>query len=649
MDTEMEDLTPKTKGIDLAFRNVTVARNSKVILSGISGHARPGELLAIMGPSGAGKTTLLNTLAGRVPMASGEIILGGQLLNKRLKRKIAYVLQQDIFFSNLTLRETLTFVAMIRLPDYVFKEEKMKRLQEIVDTLDLNKCLDTNIGDMWMPGLSGGEKKRASIACELIHDPVIIFLDEPTTGLDSSTTSSLISTLSAYAEKSHKTIVCSIHQPSSQLFFQFHKLLLLSQGQVAYFGETTKVIDHFASLGIPIEEHYNPADFIMEKLKEDEDARVKAVSAMKALQEKYSIAGNMLLSASAEADVPENPSRISTKIRGAVYKIIRKPPASSSNVEVDANITDTGSVHMSLLDLEKPTNDDNKKWPTGFVTQYTQLTIRTFRESQKRILEKMKILENLLICAIVCLIYFQLPRNEETLRDRMGAVFFISAHWGFIPLFDAVTSFPMERVVINKERSAGWYRLSAYYCAKMTSELLLIIIQPTVFVVIAYWVIGLNGIAAFFATLGTVFIDSIAGQSFGLFVGIACMEVSEAMTVSIMLQMGIMLLGGLFTRSLPFWLDWLKYVSFLHYSFHSLMFLEFHEAPPVQCASNRNSSVFLSCREPNITSHTIPSKEVLQYYNVTWNYWQYILPLLFFTIIFRTLGYIVLRFFRKPV
>ena len=100
---------------------------------------------------------------------------------------------------------------------------------------------------------------------------------------------------------------------------------------------------------------------------------------------------------------------------------------------------------MSLLDLEMGNeipddSDDSSKWPTGFCTQYTQLTIRTFRESRKRILDKWKFLDNLLICAFVCLIFFRLPRNEETLRDRMGAIFFISAHWGFIPLFDAVSS-----------------------------------------------------------------------------------------------------------------------------------------------------------------------------------------------------------------
>ncbi|KAJ8299312.1 hypothetical protein KUTeg_023372 [Tegillarca granosa] len=132
-------------GVELLFKDVNVHAGSKHLVKDVSGMASPGQLLAIMGPSGAGKTTLLNALAGRCGVTSGEITLNGMSINKNMKRKVCYVLQQDIFFPNLTLKETLVFTAMIRLPDSMPKKQKMDKVNEIIDGLDLHKCLGTNL------------------------------------------------------------------------------------------------------------------------------------------------------------------------------------------------------------------------------------------------------------------------------------------------------------------------------------------------------------------------------------------------------------------------------------------------------------------------------------------------------------------------
>lgn len=163
--------------MELDFRNLCVEVDKKLILNNVSGLACPGELLAVMGPSGAGKSTLLNTLAGRTPLSSGTISVNGHNITKDLRRKICYVLQQDIFFSSLTLKETLQFTARIRLPEKMSNEQITSKVNEIIQDLDLSRCVDTIMGDVWVRGLSGGEKKRASIACELITDPVTILLD----------------------------------------------------------------------------------------------------------------------------------------------------------------------------------------------------------------------------------------------------------------------------------------------------------------------------------------------------------------------------------------------------------------------------------------------------------------------------------------
>jgi ATP-binding cassette subfamily G (WHITE) protein 1 len=159
----------------------------KVILKNISGVFKAGRLTAVMGASGAGKTSLLNLIAGEVNKGavSGDILVNGEAVIGRAIKKISgFVFQDDVILATMTVREAIAMSATLRLPNSISAEQKMKKVDDLIKTLNLTKCQNTVIGNAQIKGISGGERKRTAMAMELITDPGVLFLDEPTSGLD---------------------------------------------------------------------------------------------------------------------------------------------------------------------------------------------------------------------------------------------------------------------------------------------------------------------------------------------------------------------------------------------------------------------------------------------------------------------------------
>jgi len=257
---------------------VNVKKEKLKILHKVSGHAVPGEFLAIMGPTGSGKTTLLNVLAERLTHnVSGKILVNGLPPTKNFKRQCALVQQEDILFPNLTVEQTLNFTASLRLPDEMGPAQKRERVNNIIDMLNLGKAKKTIIGGPYRRGISGGEKKRVNIGNQLLTDPTLIFLDEPTSGLDTSSAINLLQILKGMASFGY-CIVASIHQPSSQMFELFDKLLFLVEGRNIYFGKANEAIDYFSRIGLKCERFYNPADFMMGLILKEELSKIKGES-----------------------------------------------------------------------------------------------------------------------------------------------------------------------------------------------------------------------------------------------------------------------------------------------------------------------------------------------------------------------------------
>ncbi|XP_033228219.1 ABC transporter G family member 27 isoform X4 [Belonocnema kinseyi] len=564
-----------SRPIQLVFRGLQVVKEKRSLLRDVSGVVKPGELLAVMGPSGCGKTTLLNCLSGRVGIDSGEIWLNRERLTKRLRRRICYVQQQDIFFSDLTLRQTLEYQARLRLPDMLSYTQKMQCVDHIIKVLDLVACQDTIIGDYSKRGLSGGEKKRTSIACELLTNPSLMLLDEPTSGLDSHSAQALIIRLKKYAEQEGKSIVVTVHQPSSRMFHSFSKLLLLSRGQVAYYGFTANIGRFFSNIGLALLPHYNPADFISK----DEE-------------------GHTLW------------------------------------LDTQSHASSTAS-------------DDDYiwQWPTSFWSQFKVLSERNFQDARPRMLSRLNWLQTIALGLLAGLLWLKLPRTEEALHDIQGWMFFSTTYWMLFAHFGALSSFPPERQVINKERLSGSYRLSAYYLAKMCGELPLTITLPAVYHLISYPMLGFHSPAVFITLLAFLLLNTVVAQSVGFFVGACCLDLQVSITASALYTLATQLLGGYLATAVPPWLSWARYASMVHYAYQNMQILEFGVGDPILCSQ---PSKFPECSNGT----TIPLSAILERQGGVRGsglpLWANTAILVTFLIVFRTLGYLVLRFYRVP-
>ena len=219
--------------------------NGNYVLREVSAHFPPASLNAVMGPSGAGKTTFMNALAGRALYGdiSGKIFIDGapSQFGQPGAPKIGYVPQDDIMHDNYTVYQNLYYSAMLRLPKDMPKAQKLRIIDDVLLVLELDHLIDQRVGNADKRGISGGQKKRVNIAMELVAYPRVLFLDEPTTGLDSTACDKVCQCLKRLTSLGI-TVICVIHQPRYSVFRTFDNLLLLGKGgQTVYHGSTDGV------------------------------------------------------------------------------------------------------------------------------------------------------------------------------------------------------------------------------------------------------------------------------------------------------------------------------------------------------------------------------------------------------------------------
>ncbi|RHZ83226.1 hypothetical protein Glove_99g54 [Diversispora epigaea] len=266
-----------SKTFDIEFEDLGLVLPSGIeIMKGVSGSLVHGRTCAIMGPSGSGKTTLVSLLTGKIRRTDGKIkvkkfnengieVIGTSRQLDYYRKLIGFVPQEDIMLREPTIREILVHSALMRLPTEMPREEKKQKVIDVIKFLELSHVMDTVIGDEESRGISGGQRKRTNIGMELVAEPSILFLDGPTSGLDSATALEVCKLLKKVVKHQGITVAAVIHSPSENAFKMFDDLMLLGKGgRVVYFGPRDEAMNYFNDLGFVLPEDESEPDFIME-------------------------------------------------------------------------------------------------------------------------------------------------------------------------------------------------------------------------------------------------------------------------------------------------------------------------------------------------------------------------------------------------
>uniref|UniRef100_A0A3P9MKR1 Broad substrate specificity ATP-binding cassette transporter ABCG2 n=1 Tax=Oryzias latipes TaxID=8090 RepID=A0A3P9MKR1_ORYLA len=591
---------------------------------------KPG-LNAILGPTGSGKSSFLDILAARKdPIGlSGEVLIDGAPQPPNFKCLSGYVVQEDIVMGTLTVRENLRFSAALRLPGSVSQREKEVRVNHLLKELGLTKVADSKVGTQMTRGISGGERKRTSIGMELIIDPAVLFLDEPTTGLDASTANSVLLLLKRMASHG-RTIIMSIHQPRYSIYRLFDSLTLLVSGKMVYHGPAPNALDYFANIGYSCEPHNNPADFFLDVINGD-------FTATTSTKGHNSEELDFEMWSSARRNIKEH---LVAEYRSSSY------------------CSDT-RAELKRISQNKECNSQTKSriitYNSSFAQQLRWVLQRTFQNLMLNPQTSVaQLTVNIFLALIVGAIFFGVKNDQSGIQNRMGALFFITTNQCFSTV-SAAELFISERKLFVHEYISGYYRVSVYFLSKILSDITMRTVTSLIFSLIVYFMIGLKStVAAFLIFTLTVTLVAYTATAMTMAISADQSVVALANILMTITFVFMMIFSGLLVNlpSIMDWLAWLKYFSIPRYGLAALKInefvgLKFCEEHIIQLANS--SAGIINCTVTT-AGQTCTGEQYLDYLGIeysSWGLWENHVALTVMMVIFLIVAYLKLRFIQK--
>ncbi|KAM3963649.1 ATP-binding cassette subfamily G member 4 [Aphomia sociella] len=556
--SESQETTSSTEySLNICFVdiNYTVKQNiltkgRKCILNNMSGTFNAGELTVIMGQSGAGKSSLMDILAGYTKPTSGNLYVNGQLRNEdNFRRRSCYILQQDMVQNMLTIFESLTIAAELKLGNHVTQEQKKKRVVEIITSLSLVHAQNTRASD-----LSGGQKKRLAIGLELVSDPPVMFLDEPTSGLDSSISKQIVYLLHLLARQG-RTVVITMHQPSATLLRMVDRLYAVVAGRCAYTGSVDSLLPYLKQMDLTCPPYHNPVDFLIEICGEKANELVNLSQNGK--NDEWNITNN------------ETDDSFKVHIKNDEIFLTTLPPPK-----------------------EDPTNKILLALKSTYSTSYWKQFTTLFRRSALSIWRNPAF--TIMITGIHCsmalfvgMLFYNIGGEAKYIRHNFSMLNYCLMFLMFTA-FNAVTiTFPVQIPIVRREHFNRWYTAGAYFISTLISALPTQTVCTLSYACIVYWLTGQPPeLKRFLAFSWTLLMVSYVALCIGLLNG-SMFNIKHGVIFGSFLIMPFTIFSGFFLRysDAPLLFRWIFHISFLKHGLVGLVYAIFGmDRPKLPCS-----------------------------------------------------------------
>ncbi|XP_013029325.3 ATP-binding cassette sub-family G member 5 [Anser cygnoides] len=536
---------------------------TRQILKDVSFHIESGQIMGILGNSGSGKTTLLDAISGRLGHKDsffGEVYVNGRHLKKEQFRDcFSYVPQNDALLSFLTIQESLTYTALLALQKCSNSVIK-KKVDAVMAELSLSHIADKIIGSHIFVGISGGERRRVSIAAQLLQDPKVMLLDEPTTGLDCLTANQIVSLLSELAHKD-RIVIITIHQPRSELFRLFDKIAIMSFGEMVFCGNPLEMITFFSNCGYSCPEQSNPFDFYVDLTSVDTRSKEREL---------------------------ETYSRV--QVITSAYK----------NSEIFSKVL-TAIERTRCMKDRPPIPFKNKDSPGAFSKLWILFRRITRNFSRDKMGIIMRLLQNLLFGLFVAFFLLRLRTDVEkgAVQDRVGLIYQCVSAPPYTGLLNAVALFPPLRAISDQESKDGLYKKWQMLLAYILHFLPFSVISAAIFSIFIYWTVGLYPDASRFGIFfAVVFASHVIGELLTLvMLGVVQNPNIVQSGVVLLNSAGVVAGTGLVRtiEEMPTPFKILSYLTFQKYSSEILVVNEFYGLSFTCGGANGSTTINSAC------------------------------------------------------